>query len=488
MSFFSLFVTSGDRMIEIVERIVKDCGLRRSGRRYVGPCPECGGSRTSDRFQIRDDGGFKCFACDFKGDVITWLRKKDGMSCPEAHEAAGRECRLFSCPVRGTCRLGDGSGRRGGSRRRRVARPMRRHSATVPVSEATMPCAAWSAWAASLLESASREMQRHDDAMAWLEGRGIAPAAASRFRLGWLERDDKVARAKIGLPPRDDGKKHLWIPEGLVIPIFDDSGHLRRLRIRRTPASRDRFLPDLKYVWVEESGSGPMVIRPAAGRDPRGAVIVEAELDAMAVAASRGDVLVVALGTVRAGLPDELRRELDRLPVILVALDMDEASGGSSPAGQDAAMAWLSTFRRAKYWPVPEGKDPGEYAESGGDIGVWIEAGLPVRPSMTITSPGRQAERGNGAGAGEGGAGGGVVAREIVLDDGRSLWVTDDRDLWMEIAGEGKIVFSENELKRLGRACAELAPDKADVLKARVLDVKEVMGVAYIYRGGCEVG
>ena len=33
-----------------------------------------------------------------------------------------------------------------------------------------------------------------------------------------------------------------------------------------------------------------------------------------------------------------------------------------------------------EYWPVPEGKDPGEYCQTGGDIRAWIEAGLEPDP------------------------------------------------------------------------------------------------------------
>lgn len=56
--------------------------LRRGSGRYAGPCPKCGGSARSDKFVIQDDGGFKCYGCDFKGDIITWLREMEGKSCP----------------------------------------------------------------------------------------------------------------------------------------------------------------------------------------------------------------------------------------------------------------------------------------------------------------------------------------------------------------------------------------------------------------------
>jgi hypothetical protein len=51
-------------------------GLKRSGREWVGPCPECGGD---DRFSLNPDRGvFLCRRCDARGDVISlvrWLRQ-----------------------------------------------------------------------------------------------------------------------------------------------------------------------------------------------------------------------------------------------------------------------------------------------------------------------------------------------------------------------------------------------------------------------------
>lgn len=51
-------------------------GLKRAGREWVGPCPDCGGD---DRFSINPDKGvFYCRHCDARGDVIAlvlWLRK-----------------------------------------------------------------------------------------------------------------------------------------------------------------------------------------------------------------------------------------------------------------------------------------------------------------------------------------------------------------------------------------------------------------------------
>jgi DNA primase len=215
-------------------------------------------------------------------------------------------------------------------------------------------------------------LQENSEALAWLGKRGISSQTADRFGLGWLGHDFRVRREMIGLSPRN-GKPELWVPGGLLIAIYDDN-RIHRLRVRRTDQARGKFLPDLKYVWLEGSGNEPMVIRPAG--KIRGAVIIEAELDAIATAAAHDQVLVIAIGSVSTGLPASLRAELEALPVILVALDADPAKDGKTGAGPKWISRWQNGFRQAKFWPVPEGKDPGHYAELGGNLRLWIEAGL----------------------------------------------------------------------------------------------------------------
>jgi hypothetical protein len=72
--------------------------LRQHGHRYTGPCPKCGGSATSDKFQIR--------------------------------EAAGIVCDRPACDVWDTCRMGSNAGQ---------PRARRPHSVTVPYKTETKP-------------------------------------------------------------------------------------------------------------------------------------------------------------------------------------------------------------------------------------------------------------------------------------------------------------------------------------------------------------
>lgn len=475
-------------MQNIIEKIAADHSLKRRSGRWVGPCPECGGSGTSDKFNLRDDGGFKCYGCDFKGDIITWLRKKEGMSCGKAHQEAGKTCSNPSCPVRSTCRMGDGTGR--ATYRPSPVAPRAPATGRLPDTVQKSPELRWQNWANALVAAGKQKIQTRQADLAWLARRGIGAEAVRRFDLGWMVRNGKIDRQHIGLEPRDDGKKHLWIPDGLVIPIFNDFASIHRLRIRRPQAARDQFLPELKYVWMEGSGTGPMVIRPGSIETTRGAVIVEAELDGMAVAAAHARVLVIALGTVRAGIPADLHKELAEMPVILVCLDADPGKDGKPGAGPQAIAAWAADFRQAKFWPVPEGKDPGNYAELGGDLGGWIEAGLvpEVVPQDKILMSGCNPMGGPGRAEKEGAGNDDLPGVGVITtSDGRLLHVTNDQKTWLQLAESGKIVFTGNELQRLQTACSELTDAEAEIMKCSVLDTKEIMGTAYVYRGGAAV-
>jgi len=368
----------------ILNAISDRYNLKRKSGKYVGPCPKCGGSSNSDKFNIRDDGGFKCYSCDFKGDIITWLREMEGMSCPQAHEEAGRECRATSCSVADSCRLGSGQGSGGGKRRyRQSVAPAPVKKLSLPTPSIKNPEKKWQQWGSDLVDQAAEEIKGKTDVLSWLEARGIDGAAVDMFRLGWLDHDRQIGRSSIGLKDKD-GKNKLWVPGGLIIPIITRHGDIHRIRVRRDQAAREKFLSKLKYVWIQGSGTHPMVIRPQAqmrgvvrqAGKIRGVVIVESELDAIAVAAANQSVMVIALGTVSAGVPESLRADLSSAPVILVALDADSQADGKPGPGPLAIAAWKKDYRQAKYWPVPDGKDPGNYAELGGDLSVWIEAGL----------------------------------------------------------------------------------------------------------------
>ena len=235
------------------EQIANTYNLRRRGNRWAGPCPKCGGSRASDKFVLRDDGGYKCYGCDFRGDAITWHREMEGMSCPEAHEAAGQDCRAHACPVYGTCRLGDGSGKPRAKSALSLA-PAASKTSSERTTAQRDPAEIWRQWANHLWMTAARELEQQDETLDWLLKRGIDATIRTgiEWGLGWHTRSQNVDRASIGLPPEKDGKTTLWVPAGIQVP----PDLLKRLEVASDPLAEGVSLAREAVFWARQFCQG----------------------------------------------------------------------------------------------------------------------------------------------------------------------------------------------------------------------------------------
>jgi hypothetical protein len=252
---------------------------------------------------------------------------------------------------------------------------------------------------------AHANLLKNGEQLEYLAARGIPLEAVKRFRIGWNpgERGKDLWRSRKawGLPeeinPRTGKPKRVWMPIGVVIP-FIWKGVLQRVRFRRTPEAMQQF-GGSKYILMPGSAMGPMLTRESA----QAWMIVEAELDGVAMdhAASDLNVGVVALGTL-SGKPDA--RAWARLRDSLWignALDFElyppqtEEDERNIRMQTKAKKWWEQNFSQAERWPVPEGKDPGDYVKDhGGDLREWIKEGLPPRLLIGRSVP--AAARGRG--------------------------------------------------------------------------------------------
>lgn len=321
------------------------------GGEYASPCPMCGGE---DRFRVwpeqGENGTYWCRGCGKGGDAIQLLRDAKGMGYKEACRCLGLEPETIN-------RLGAPHA------------PGVRGKDWTP-REAPSPAALWRQKAAAFADYAHAELLKSDDQLAWLSGRGITKETAVRFKLGWNPK--KLWRKKAAWGLDDDGKK-LYLPAGLVIPWSLD-GQIHRLRVRQVDGEEPR------YLVIKGSGTAAMAVRPAEG-EARAWVVVESELDAILVAQEAGDIVgALSLGNSSAKPDESISDALSKATFILVSLDFDAAGAKYWP--------WWSThFPQAERWPVPEGKDPGDYKKAGGDIRAWVLAGLPLglHPALEIS-------------------------------------------------------------------------------------------------------
>lgn len=362
----------------MIEQLVQQRGLKAvkvagtHGGEYACPCPACGGK---DRFRFwpaQGEGGtWYCRQCGKGGDCIQFLRDFEGLSYAEACRRLGRERAPLPTSIM----------------------PRRERAREWTPAEASLPCPAWREHAAKLLDYAHQRLLDDDVQLMRLAMRGIERVAVERYRLGWLPGEKGKDgyhrdRGAWGLPPETNArgrKKSLWIPSGLVIPALDDDGAVLRLRIRRDEEARARFGADMKYVVVPGSSMRPLLLRPEA----RAFVVVESELDAIACAAAAEaaglDVGAFAAGTSLGRSDTVAHAVLRRALCILVALDFDQPDAQGQRAGARGMPFWAQTYRTARRWPVPSGKDPGDAVREGWNIADWLRIGLP--PVFAQTAP-----------------------------------------------------------------------------------------------------
>jgi hypothetical protein len=357
-----------------------------NGGEWHSPSPCCGGG--SNQFcvwpeQNGGSGSWWCRICDKGGDNIEFLREVRGMEFREACDKVGRD--PGQAPARPVVR----------NRRRETFQP-KEHAA---------PADVWRSKSGELVNWAHANLLKNGEQLEYLAARGIPLEAVKRFRIGWNpgERGKDLWRSRKawGLPeeinPRTGKPKRVWMPIGVVIP-FIWKGVLQRVRFRRTPEAMQQF-GGSKYILMPGSAMGPMLTRESA----QAWMIVEAELDGVAMdhAASDLNVGVVALGTL-SGKPDA--RAWARLRDSLWignALDFElyppqtEEDERNIRMQTKAKKWWEQNFSQAERWPVPEGKDPGDYVKDhGGDLREWIKEGLPPRLLIGRSVP--AAARGRG--------------------------------------------------------------------------------------------
>jgi len=330
-----------------------------NGGEWQGPCPGCGGT---DRFHVwpaqnEGKGAYWCRSCEKCGDNIQYLRDFEGMGYRQACEYLGEKVSETS-------------------ENHTISMPKKAEKPPFSPEIHTEPAEIWQERVDKFLTWSQECLQKNAEVLQWLADRGINQETSINYRLGWNPgekgKDIYRARKAWGLPEEfnEDGRPRAFcIPRGLVIPYIID-GIVHRIRIRRPEEHRTKKWPT-PYHLVTGSSMSTMILE--SGR--RAFVVIESELDGIAVAAGNNLAGAVALGSVSAKPDSYTFTVLQGALQILNALDYDAA-------GAKAMSWWTDQFPQCDRWPVPRGKDPGEAVKLGIDLNSWIKAGLP--PALTI--------------------------------------------------------------------------------------------------------
>ena len=421
--------------------------LRKSGMRYVGQCPGCGGSHVTTRFvtQVGSDTG-KCFSCGWAGDSVKYLREFERMKCRDAFAHLGRACDRNDCPVYDKCH-GMVSARPNAATT--VAVPEHHHKDPAPTAP-RIPADQWQSAAEKLVTVCHGRLLQTPAALKYLAERGLDAGAVAKYRLGWLEKENNLncifrPRSSWGLSDLQDGQsgktKKLWLPRGIVIPSFADR-RIDRIRIRR-PNGDLRDQHDPKYIAIEGGGNQVVSLNPIASAQ----IVVESDLDALLLDYLAGDCVGVIPLTTCTVKPwhytGSAAAACAAAVIILVSLDSDPVkvnvhTGKAEAPGADNATKWLEHYQQAVRWPVPIGKDPGEAHQAGIDLRAWVLAGLPISLHPKVKAPAELVASVSLPGS---------TPVKMRVIEGREVYFPTTPEQWRKLVAEGRIVYGPTEAK-----------------------------------------
>ena len=304
---------------------------------YNSPCPFCPGG--TDRFIVwphspskRCKGRFWCRRCERSGDTIDVYMKLKGIVDVDLGK------RLFYEEYKEA--------------------PQDTFKESYRSKALVGPTDLWREKLGNLVDMAHNAIGKQEDLLKKLEKRGLPLEAIKAYKIGYLQMKTTFSAKSLGY----EEKKDIHVFPGIVIPTFEPSGKLIRIKVRRTDWRPEDRLG--KYLAVTGSMGGLNLI---GSRKAPHVVVVESELDAYAVAhAAKDKALVIAVGSNTKNpdlATDFLVKKKDRLIVIY-----DNDKGG------DAMLTkWKGLYSKAQGAPSPKGKDIGEAFEQGYDIKKWLQ-------------------------------------------------------------------------------------------------------------------
>jgi DNA primase catalytic core len=320
--------------------------LVKTSRGYKTSCPLPGHDDMNPSFHIREpDLSFHCFGCGEKGDVFTFLMKRDRVSFPEA---------LRSLADMAGVTLNETAGG---------------HDNVYQVNKRAM-------------ELYRESLSRNSQALLYLtEERGLSRESIDRFRLGCTGVESTVYRLKKEGFPEED-----LIASGVAI---SKDGHLRdffwgRLVFPITSGGRTkgfgaRAMGDSEVKYINSPASPVFQKRdilygldPLAIRERGFAILVEGYFDVIMCHQHRFGNAVATLGT--ALTHDHVRILKKHTDTVIVVPDAD---GPGKKAAERTVKLLFDSEVSGYVARLPDGEDPDSYLKKGHSLEDILDTALP---------------------------------------------------------------------------------------------------------------
>jgi DNA primase len=394
--------------------------LRKRGKDLVGLCP-FHGEKTPSFHVHPDDGYYKCFGCDAKGDVLTFVQRQENVGFTDALRILGKR---YGVEVE--------------NEDPRAARVRSEKEAIYHANDV----------ARAFFHRMLLDPREGAEARAYCEGRGITAATIEAFALGYagrswdalvgeLRRNDVEAEiaVKAGLiKPNERGSFRDFYRERLMIPTFATTGE--------TIAFGGRALGDAEPKYLNTSTTPVYtkgrflyalnVARRAAAKEDS-VIVVEGYLDCIALHQAGFSNAVAALGT--AFTPEQARELRKVASRVILCFDADTA-------GVDAALKSIEMLTAegvtASALRIPDGKDPDEFIRRNGADAFRALLAQPIAATQVKID----AEIERRAGRTEGG----TIAR-WAEDTIRRLAPAEEQDRW-RVYVAGRLGLSVDDLRK----------------------------------------
>lgn len=334
----------------LVGRTVK---LQKAGREWKAPCPFH--KEKTPSFYVNDEKSFyHCFGCGVHGDAIRWLTDARGLpfmdAVKELAEAAGMEVPAAD------------------------PRAQERAEKATGLYDVMTEAQDWFVEQLGGLEGAG--------ARAYLDGRGMAEATRRRFGFGFAPDSrgklrtalksfggDALVEAGLVIAPEDEREPYDRFRGRLMFPIRDRRGRVIAFSGRIVGAGEPKYLNSPDTPLFDKGRSLFNIDRAApASRDSKRVIVVEGQMDAIALDQAGVCEAVAPLGTAVTETQLGLLWRLSPAPIF--CFDGDPAGQKAAVRALLRALPHIGPDRSLGFATLPAGMDPDDIVRARGREGI----------------------------------------------------------------------------------------------------------------------